>query len=47
MKAPSTRIGRANRRGIEVLENVLRAETWAMFEQFAASGRPVYNGRGG
>jgi tRNA(Arg) A34 adenosine deaminase TadA len=36
-----------NRRGIEVLENVLHAETWAMFEQFAASGRPVYNGRGG
>lgn len=35
------------RRGIQVLENVLRAETWAMFEDFAASGRLVYNGRGG
>jgi tRNA(Arg) A34 adenosine deaminase TadA len=35
------------RRGIRVTEDVLRAETWAVFEAFAASGRPVYNGRGG
>jgi tRNA(Arg) A34 adenosine deaminase TadA len=35
------------RRGIEVTEGVLRAETWAVFEDFAKSGRLVYNGRRG
>lgn len=35
------------RRGIQVTEGVLRAETWAVFEDFAKSGRLVYNGRRG
>lgn len=36
-----------NRRGIEVTNNVLRAEATAVFREFAESGASVYNGRGG
>ena len=35
------------RRGVAVTDGVLRAETCAMFRQFAASGRAVYNARKG
>ena len=35
------------RRGVEVTDGVLREETCAMFQSFAASGRPVYNARQG
>jgi tRNA(Arg) A34 adenosine deaminase TadA len=35
------------RRGIAVREGLLRAEALAAFEEFAASGRPVYNARKG
>lgn len=38
--------GELERRGIQVTEDVLRAETWAVFQDFAKSGRLVYNGRG-
>ena len=35
------------RRGIEVIENVMSAEAAKVFYRFAASGQPIYNGRGG
>jgi tRNA(Arg) A34 adenosine deaminase TadA len=35
------------RRGVEVTDGVLRDEACAMFQSFAASGRPVYNARQG
>jgi tRNA(Arg) A34 adenosine deaminase TadA len=35
------------RRGVVVTDGVLRDETLAMFNEFAASGRPVYNARQG
>lgn len=35
------------KRGIDVLDNVLRDEACAVFREFAESGSPVYNGRGG
>jgi tRNA(Arg) A34 adenosine deaminase TadA len=35
------------RRGVRVVEGVLRDEACAMFRAFAASGRPVYNARQG
>ncbi len=35
------------KRGIDVLDNVLRDEACAVFQEFAESGSPVYNGRGG
>jgi tRNA(Arg) A34 adenosine deaminase TadA len=35
------------RRGIRVVDGVLRAEACRMFSDFARSGRPVYNARGG
>jgi tRNA(Arg) A34 adenosine deaminase TadA len=35
------------RRGIEVIENVLAEEACTVFRAFAASGQPVYNGRSG
>ena len=35
------------RRGVTVTDGVLRAESCAMFRDFAASGRPVYNARQG
>lgn len=35
------------RRGIEVIEDVLRDEALAVYRQFAASGALVYNARGG
>jgi tRNA(Arg) A34 adenosine deaminase TadA len=39
--------GELVRRGVRVTDGVMRAETCAMFRAFAASGRPVYNGRKG
>ena len=39
--------GELTRRGVSVTDGVLHAETRQMFEDFARSGRPVYNGRGG
>lgn len=39
--------GELNRRGIAVTNNVLRKEAIAVFQEFAASGAVVYNGRGG
>ena len=39
--------GELGRRGVAVDDGVLRAETLAMFRDFAASGRPVYNARQG
>ena len=36
-----------NRRGIEVIEDVLADEACQVFRDFAASGQPVYNGRSG
>lgn len=36
-----------NRRGITVINDVLRAEALAVFHEFATSGAVVYNGRGG
>jgi tRNA(Arg) A34 adenosine deaminase TadA len=36
-----------NKRGIDVTNNVLREEAVAVFNQFAASGALVYNGRSG
>ena len=35
------------RRGIHVTEGVLESEGWRLFEDFAKSGRLVYNGRQG
>jgi hypothetical protein len=35
------------RRGIEVVQGVLEAEALRVIRDFVASGRPVYNGRGG
>lgn len=35
------------RRGIQVTEGVLESEAWTLFEDFAQSGRLVYNGRQG
>jgi tRNA(Arg) A34 adenosine deaminase TadA len=35
------------RRGVRVVDAVLRDETCAMFRAFASSGRPVYNARQG
>jgi tRNA(Arg) A34 adenosine deaminase TadA len=35
------------RRGIEVIQDVLRQEAWTLFRDFAASGRAVYNARRG
>ena len=35
------------RRGIDVRDGLLRAEALRTFEEFAASGRPVYNARRG
>jgi hypothetical protein len=35
------------RRGIEVIEDVLRDEALAVYREFAASGALVYNARGG
>ena len=35
------------RRGIEVIENVLAADACEVFRSFAASGQPIYNGRSG
>jgi len=35
------------RRGIRVIDGVLRAEACEMFRDFARSGRPVYNARAG
>lgn len=34
-------------RGIQVTEGVLESEAWTLFEDFAKSGRLVYNGRQG
>jgi tRNA(Arg) A34 adenosine deaminase TadA len=34
------------RRGIDVVDGVLRADSLQMFRDFASSGRAVYNGRG-
>ncbi len=39
--------GELTRRGVTVTDGVLRDETLAMFREFAASGRPVYNARQG
>ena len=39
--------GELARRGIELVENVLRDRALADFRAFAASGALVYNGRGG
>src|SRR5882724_6758651 len=39
--------GELARRGVAVNDGVLRDETLAMFRDFAASGRPVYNARQG
>lgn len=39
--------GELTRRGVEVTDGLLRDETLAMFQAFAASGRPVYNARQG
>jgi hypothetical protein len=39
--------GELRRRGIEVRTGVLRAEALAAFQEFATSGRPVYNARKG
>jgi len=35
------------RRGIHVTQGVLESEAWSLFEDFAQSGRPVYNSRQG
>lgn len=35
------------RRGIHVTEGVLESDSWRLFEDFAKSGRLVYNGRQG
>lgn len=35
------------RRGIEVIENILAEEACQVFHDFAASGQPIYNGRTG
>lgn len=35
------------KRGIEVIEDILVAESNAVLREFAASGQPVYNGRSG
>ena len=34
-------------RGIEVIEDILVEQACEVFEAFAASGQPVYNGRSG
>ena len=34
-------------RGIEVIENVMDEDAYAVFREFAASGSPIYNGRSG
>lgn len=39
--------GELSKRGIELIEEVLREEALADFRSFAASGGPVYNGRQG
>jgi len=39
--------GELGRRGVRVIDAVLRDETCAMFRAFAQSGRPVYNARQG
>ena len=39
--------GELTRRGVRVVDSVLRDETCAMFRLFASSGRPVYNARQG
>ncbi|HET6148084.1 MAG TPA: nucleoside deaminase [Polyangia bacterium] len=39
--------GELTRRGVAVTDGVLRDQTLAMFRDFAASGRPVYNARQG
>lgn len=39
--------GELEKRGIRVTDNVLYDEAVAVFEAFAASGAPVYNGRSG
>ena len=39
--------GELGRRGVRVIDAVLRDETCAMFRLFASSGRPVYNARQG
>jgi tRNA(Arg) A34 adenosine deaminase TadA len=39
--------GELARRGVAVVDGVLRDETCAMFRDFAGSGRPVYNARKG
>jgi tRNA(Arg) A34 adenosine deaminase TadA len=36
-----------NRRGIEVVEDVLAAEACKVFRDFGDSDQPVYNGRAG
>ncbi len=35
------------KRGIEVIEDVLSEQACDVFREFAASGSPIYNGRGG
>jgi tRNA(Arg) A34 adenosine deaminase TadA len=40
-------IGELNKRGVEVIENVMTAEAVAVFHNFANSDKLVYNGRGG
>lgn len=39
--------GELERRGIEVVDGVLREEALAVYREFAASGQFVYNGRSG
>jgi tRNA(Arg) A34 adenosine deaminase TadA len=39
--------GELSRRGVHVVDAVLREETCAMFRRFASSGRAVYNARQG
>jgi len=39
--------GELTRRGVRVIDSILRDETCEMFRAFARSGRPVYNARQG
>ncbi len=40
-------VGELERRGIEVVTGVRRAEAVAVLTRYAAAGGPIYNGRGG
>jgi tRNA(Arg) A34 adenosine deaminase TadA len=44
---PTDWVGRLRQRGIEVVQDVFRTEATSVLEDYARSGGPIYNGRGG